>query len=211
MELKTAETKKGKQHLANYNKEDGGLQHTPGFLHSICIKILSSSTLNGIANVLVSSNNNDNERNNDHCPSKMKPECSGFTNVGKHTGCNQHEMIIPIVLAVMKITFQKGMYPPLCNDMSHECYSQFLIEWYLIGLKNVSNFVIMTGNNTVTNHDINAMIDDLNQIAQYIQTSMRWDILWPNFFNLNRTGLLDYTKLFRTNYRYECARSMCKE
>ena len=106
--LRLAETKRGNDRHS-YN-QDGGMQRTPGFLCSNCIEVLRDSESNSEA-------------------AKIKPQCSGFTDVGMHTGCNPRETSLPLVQAVIRTTLNFGISPELKHP-SH-FYSRFMAEFFL--------------------------------------------------------------------------------
>jgi hypothetical protein len=114
--LGEAETKtENERHSSN---SDGRIQHTPGFILSTCIKVLCAPKEE---NVVYS--------NHDFDPPNIVPQCSGFTDVGMHTGCNPRDTMLPLVLSILKITLKHGMMPPLVT--ADHCYARFEIEYYL--------------------------------------------------------------------------------
>eukprot|EP00590_Aulacoseira_subarctica_P001536 CAMPEP_0172420326 /NCGR_PEP_ID=MMETSP1064-20121228/6710_1 /TAXON_ID=202472 /ORGANISM="Aulacoseira subarctica , Strain CCAP 1002/5" /LENGTH=2877 /DNA_ID=CAMNT_0013160247 /DNA_START=12 /DNA_END=8645 /DNA_ORIENTATION=- len=139
--LRLAETKRGNDRHS-YN-EDGGMQRTPGFLYSKCIEVLCDSKNNIFENSEVPN---------------IILQCSGFTDVGMHTGCNPRETSLPLVQAVIRTTLNFGMSPEL-KDASH-FYSRFMAEFFLDLALNAAK------ENTANNYSK----DKTNEAMRYLTT-----------------------------------------
>lgn len=161
-ELKKAGSKKkSDRHASNY---DGGFQRTPGFLRSICIKVLSAPQAS-------------NDVFENVVPPIITPQCGGFTDVGRHTGCNPRDTIFPLILSVFKVTFKNGIKPPL--TIPDYCYTRFVIEYYLNLVTEIMEIGQEAGE--ISKNDVNLSMHYLKVVSRYVKTQSAWHYFWPDF------------------------------